>query len=104
MSRVKKNDQVIVLSGKDKGKKGTVLQVVPDINKVVVQGIGIVVRHVKQRKQGDIAGIKREESLISLSKVMPVCSSCNKPCRVRAKKVDDSGKKSRACHRCSAIL
>lgn len=104
MARIKKNDQVLILSGKDKGKRGTVLQVVPDEDKVMVQGIGIVVRHVKPRKQGDIAGIKKEESLIAASKVMPICSSCNKPCRVKAKNTDSGAKKARACHRCLAIL
>jgi len=103
MAHVKKNDQVVVLSGKDSGKRGTVIEVLPAKKKVMVQGIGMVVRHVKARKQGDIAGIRREEGYIAISKIMPICSSCNKPCRVTAKVIDND-KKVRACHRCQAIL
>lgn len=103
MARIKKNDQVVVLSGKDKGKRGTVIQVVPSENKVMVKGVAIVVKHVKQRKQGVVAGIKKEESLIAISKVMPICSSCSKPCRVQAK-IAENNEKVRACHRCQAIL
>jgi large subunit ribosomal protein L24 len=103
MAHVKKNDQVVVLTGKDQGKRGTVIQVLPTENKVMVQGVGIVVKHVKARKQGDVAGIKKEERFIALSNVMPICPACNKPCRVKAKFIDND-KKVRACHRCQAVL
>lgn len=103
MAHVKKDDQVVVLTGKDQGKRGMVIQVLASKNKVMVKGVCIAVKHVKARKQGDVAGIKKEERFIALSNVMPVCSSCNKPCRIKAKVVDGD-KKIRACHRCQAVL
>jgi len=99
MARVKKNDTVLVISGKDKGKKGAVVDIYPKKGKVLVQGVNIVIRHAKARKQGDVAGIKQEERPVSVSNVMPVCSSCKKPCRVGTKKLE-SGKSVRVCASC----
>ncbi|MCL4361136.1 50S ribosomal protein L24 [Candidatus Dependentiae bacterium] len=98
MMRVKKNDTVVVLTGKDKDKKGTVLDVSPKEGKVLVSGIAIAVHHQKARKQGQASQIKKQESYIQLCNVMPVCSSCNKPCRVNVKLTD--GDKVRICGRC----
>ncbi len=103
VARVKKNDTVSVLTGKDKGKVGTVLEIVLKKKKVRVKGVAVVTKHAKARKAGDIAGIRKEESLINLSNVMPVCTSCNKPCRIQAKKFDH-GKKVRVCGRCKEIF
>lgn len=103
IARIKKNDTVVVRSGRDKGEQGTVLQVLPKEGKVLVKGVGLITRHVKARKQGDVAGIKKEEGYLDLSKVMPVCPSCKKGCRV-ATKVMDNGNKSRACHHCKEII
>jgi large subunit ribosomal protein L24 len=89
MMRVKRNDTVLVLKGKDKGKRGTVIEVLPECGKVKVQAIGMVTKHVKAKKQGDVAGIRKEESYISLSNVMPIAPSSNKPCRVNTKVLDD---------------
>lgn len=69
---IKKNDMVYVLSGKDKGKKGRVLAVYPKKRKVLVEGIAIVTRHVKARKQGETAGIRKEESYIDWSRVKSI--------------------------------
>lgn len=99
MARVKKNDVVEVISGKDKGKQGAVIEILSKKGKIIVKDIGVVTRHVKARRQGEIAGIKKEERPILLSKVMPVCSTCKKPCRVNAKILED-GKKVRSCNRC----
>lgn len=98
MMRVKKNDTVLILSGKDKGKRGLVLEVLPQEDKVKVQGIAIVTRHVKARRQGEVGGIKKEESYIRLSKVMPIDPASNLPCRVGCKVTDD-GKKVRVSKR-----
>lgn len=98
MMRIKKNDIVFVISGKDKGKKGTVLAIDYKANKVQVQGIAIVTRHVKPRRQGEQGGIRQEEGFIALSKVMPICPSTQKPCRVNIKELAD-GKKTRVSHR-----
>jgi len=99
VARIKKNDKVCVVSGKDRGKEGVVLAVSPRDNKVMVKGVAVVTRHVKARKAGDVGGIKKEESFILMSKVMPVCSSCNKACRVNAKSLE-SGNVVRVCNRC----
>jgi large subunit ribosomal protein L24 len=101
MARVKKNDQVVVVTGKYSGKRGAVIGILPAEDKVMVHGVGLCVKHVK-RKQGVAGGIRREESYMALSNVMPWCSSCNKPCRVKAKLVD--GEKFRACHRCQTTF
>ena len=60
VARIKKNDTVVVLSGKDKDKNGTVIEVLPKKGKVLVKGIALKTRHVKARKQGDVPGIKKE--------------------------------------------
>lgn len=103
IARIKKNDMVQVLSGKDKGKQGVVLEVAPKIGKVVVKGVGMVTRHVKARRQGEIAGIKKQEKYIDLSLVMPICKSCKKPCRVNVKTLE-SGDRARTCNRCQEIF
>ena len=99
---IKKNDKVVVLSGKDKGKEGKVLNAMPAEKKVVVEGINVATCHVKPRKQGDEGGIIRREIPMYASKVMLVCPKCGKPTRV-ATKVED-GKKVRACKKCGATM
>ena len=103
MMRVKKNDTVIVLTGKDKSKVGTVIELSPKEGKVKVSGVAIVTKHLKAKRQGDVAGIKQYESFIDSSNVMPVCRSCKKPCRVKITTSED-GNKSRTCVRCTEIL
>ena len=93
---IKKNDTVIVLSGKDKGKKGKVQRTLPESGKVLVEGINMATCHVKPRKQGDQGGIIRRESPIYACKVMRVCPKCDKPTRA-AYKLTDDGKKVRVC-------
>lgn len=102
MMRIKKNDTVVVLSGKDKGKQGTVLDFKLDKNLVKIKGIAIVTKHVKARRQGETSSIKKEESYINLSKVMLVSSTDSKPCRVNFKTVD--GKKVRMCNRTKTVI
>lgn len=84
MMRIKKNDTVVVIGGKDKGKRGTVIDILPKKGKVKVKGIAVVTRHVKARRRGEASAIKREENFIDISKVMPVCPKANKPTRVNA--------------------
>jgi len=103
MARVKKNDTVLVIAGKDKGKKGTVADILPKKGKVLVQGVNVVIRHAKARKQGDVSGIRHEERPFSVSNVMPICPSCKKPCRVCAKSLE-GGKKVRVCAKCKEIM
>ncbi len=99
LSRIKKNDNVIVIAGKDKGKQGTVIKVSPKDDEVLVKGVAIVTRHAKAKKSGETSRIVKEETYIPLSKIMPICKSCNKACRVRTKLLEDN-KKVRVCHRC----
>jgi len=99
---VKKGDTVVVLSGKDKGKQGTVLGTVPSEDKVVVEGVNMVTCHVKPRKQGETGGIVQREAALYASKVQVVCPKCKKGTRV-AHKVEN-GKKIRVCKHCGATL
>lgn len=71
-SKIKKGDLVHVLTGKDRGKKGVVIAILPKKGKVIVKDVALVTCHVKARKQGEISGIKREERFIHISNVMPV--------------------------------
>ena len=103
MMRVKKNDKVMVVSGKDKGKTSSVIAILPKKGKILVKDVAVVTRHVKARKQGDTAGIRKEESYICLSKVMPICPSCKKPCRIGVIELKD-GKKARVCGQCKEVM
>ena len=97
---IKKNDTVIVLSGKDKGKTGKVQQTLPASGKVLVEGVNMATCHVRPRKQGEQGGIIRREAPIYVCKVMRVCPKCNKPTRAAYKLTD--GKKVRVCKLCGA--
>jgi large subunit ribosomal protein L24 len=103
MSRIRKDDTVIVLSGKDKDKKGKIIEFLPKKGKVMVKGLALIKKHVKARRQGETSGIKEVEGYIDISKVMPICTSCNKPTRVNAKFIE-AGKKARICNRCKEIF
>ena len=99
LARVKKNDTVMVLSGKDSGKVSTVISVYPKDDQVLVKDVGVVTRHIKQTQRGKKSGIVKEERPIPLSKVMPVCTACKKPCRTQVKTLDENNKV-RVCSRC----
>ena len=99
---IKKDDKVIVLSGKDKGKQGKVLGTVPAERKVVVEGINMVTCHTKPRRQGEEGGIVKREAPLYASKVQVVCPKCGKGTRVAHKIAD--GKKTRVCKHCGAEL
>ena len=100
---IKKNDTVIVLSGKDKGKQGKVLEAMPADRKVIVEGINMVSRHTKPRKQGEQGGILQKEAPIYACKVQKVCPKCNKPTRPAHKLLAD-GKKVCVCKKCGAEI
>ena len=100
---ISKNDMVIVLSGKDRGKKGKVLSTLPKENKVLVEGINIATRHTKPRRQGDTGGIIKREAAIAACKVMRVCPKCGKPTRTAHIMLDD-GTKSRMCKQCGETI
>ena len=96
---VKSNDEVIVISGKDKGVKGKVLAVSPKAGRVTVEGVAVVTKHQKSRAQGQPGGIIRKEAAIDASNVMLVCQKCGKPSRA-GHKVLENGSKVRVCKKC----
>lgn len=100
---VKTGDTVVVLSGKDKGKKGKVLAVSPKEGKVIVEKINMVSKHVKPRRMGEPGGIIKAEGAMYASKVQIVCPRCKQPTRVGHKLYED-GTKSRICVKCGEAL
>ena len=100
---VKTGDTVVILSGKDKGKQGEVLQVSPKENKVIVEGANIVTKHVKPRRQGEAGSIVKVEGALYASKVQLYCNKCGKGTRVQ-NKILDNGDKVRVCAKCGETL
>ena len=99
---IRKDDTVVVLSGKDKGKQGKILTADPKAEKVIVEGVNVATKHQKPRKQGEEGGIIKVETPIYVSKVQLVCPKCGKATRV-AHKITD-GKKTRVCKKCGAEI
>ncbi len=93
---VKTGDQVVVINGKYRGKRGKVLQVSPKEGKVIVEGVNIVTKHVKPRKMGEPGGLIKAESALYASKVQLICPKCGKPTRT-GRKIDAKGNKVRTC-------
>ena len=93
---IKTGDTVVVLSGKEKGKKGKVLAVSPKESKVIIEGVNMCTKHVKPRRQGQAGGIVKAEAAMYACKVQAVCPKCGKPTRVGHKNLDD-GSKVRVC-------
>jgi len=100
---IRRDDKVIVLSGKDKGKQGKVISANPKAGKIIVEGVSVAMRHQKPRKQGEEGGIIKMETPIYVCKVMRVCPKCDKPTRP-AHKLLDGGKKVRVCKKCGAEI
>lgn len=100
--RIKKGDNVQVLSGNDKGKTGEVLEVNPKADKIIVKDVNIRKKHVKARKQGEESGILSVECAIPTSKVNVVCAKCGKATKVGYSVEKD--KKVRICKKCGAKL
>lgn len=100
---VRKGDNVIVLSGKDKGKKGKVLSVMPKSGKVIVEGVAVATKHKKPRSQADVGGILHQETPIYACKVMHICDKSGQPTRI-ARKVLEDGSIARVCKKCNEIL
>ena len=99
---IKKDDTVVVLSGKDKGTKGTVIAVSPEEGKVIVSGVHVVSKHTKARRQGEASQILKTEGAIYASKVQLVCPKCKAGRRAKIQVVD--GKKIRVCAKCGAEI
>ncbi len=99
MFRVKKDDQVMVISGKDRGKKGKVRQVFPADSRVVVEGLSLVKKSTRRSEANPQGAIVSKEGRLPLDRVMPVCPKCNTGVRVGFKIAQD-GSKSRVCRKC----
>jgi large subunit ribosomal protein L24 len=100
---IKKGDTVVVLSGKDKGKKGKVLAVFPKTSKAIVEGVNVATKHSKPRRQGEEGGIIKQEIAINACKLMHVCSKCNEATRI-GRKVMDDGSIVRYCKKCNELF
>jgi large subunit ribosomal protein L24 len=101
---IKKNDQVYILAGKDRGKTGRVLIVHPKDGKVVVEGVQIIKRHTKPNPQRNIkGGIVEKESAIDLSNVALICKSCGKRSRLGSQVLSD-GRRVRSCKKCGNTM
>lgn len=100
--KVKKNDTVLVMTGKDAGKTAKVLVALPKDNKVVVDGINVQKKHKKARNAQEVSSIQNQSGPIDASNVMVVCPTCNKATRVAYKVEGD--KKARVCKKCGALL
>lgn len=103
MQRIKVGDLVQVIAGKEKGKRGTVKRILKDADRVVVDGLNMVVRHTKPTQQGGEGGRISKEASIHISNVMPIDSTTDKPTRVKAK-TDDAGNKVRVSAKKGAAL
>lgn len=100
---VRKGDTVVVLSGKYRGRKGKVIRVEPDQERVVVEGVNIAKKHMKPRGKMMQGGIVDQEAPLPRAKVMVVCPRCNKPTRAGRTRLED-GRLVRKCHRCDEVV
>lgn len=103
MLKIKKNDTVQVVKGRDRGKKGKVLQILSGAKRALVEGINLVKKHKRKAKQDQQGGIISIESSISLANLMLFCKHCNRPVRVGFKAVKDT-QKLRFCKSCKETL
>jgi large subunit ribosomal protein L24 len=101
--RIHKGDQVIVLSGKDKGKKAEVVRAIPARDKVILEGVNVAKRHAKPTRATQQGGVIDKFMPIHVSTVAIFCKSCDQPTRV-GMQVDESGEKVRICRKCGAEL
>jgi large subunit ribosomal protein L24 len=101
--KIRKNDTVLVIAGKDKGKKGKVRFAYPKEDRVIVEGINFNKKHSRARGQVRQAGIIELEAPISIANVMLVCNKCNKPTRIGYRVLED-GRKVRACRICKEVI
>jgi large subunit ribosomal protein L24 len=102
--RLRKNDQVEVLSGKDAGKRGKVLQVLPEKGRVLVQGVNFIKRHTRPNPQRNIkGGVAEREAPLHVSNLMVVCAECGKRTRIGSSQLED-GRRTRICRKCKGTL
>ncbi len=101
--KIKKNDTVLVISGKDKGKKGKVRFAFPKDNRLFIEGVNMIKKHAKAKGQARQAGIIELEGPVNVASVMLMCDKCNKPTRVGYRKLED-GRRVRVCRTCHEVM
>jgi large subunit ribosomal protein L24 len=103
-SPVRRNDNVVVIGGRDRGKRGRVLRVIPGRDRVIVEGINMIKRHTRPNPQRNIkGGIVEREGSIHASNVQVVCPECGRPTRVGRRALGD-GRKVRICRKCEGVI
>jgi large subunit ribosomal protein L24 len=101
---IRKNDNVLVTTGKDRGKRGRVVRVVPEKNRLVVEGVNVIKRHTKANPQRNVkGGVVEREAPLHASNVQLVCPECGKPTRI-GKKILGDGRKVRICRKCEGVV
>jgi len=101
--KIRKNDTVVIIAGKDRGKRGKVRRALPKEDKVIVEGLNMIKRHSRARRAARQAGIIELEAPIHISNVMLLCNKCGKPARVGFHFLED-GKKARICRSCNEVI
>jgi large subunit ribosomal protein L24 len=101
--QIKKNDNVMVISGKEKGKRGRVIAVYPATNRLLVEKLNMIKRHTRPNQQLRQGGIVEKESPIAVSNVQLICSKCDKPTAV-ARQAQGDGPRVRVCKTCSEAI
>ena len=101
--QIRKNDSVMVIAGKERGKTGKVLRIIPDKDALVIERVNLVKRHTRPRGPQQPGGIIEKEASVHASNVMIMCDKCNAPVRIGRKTLGD-GKKIRICRRCGEAL
>ena len=101
---IRKNDSVIVITGRDRGKRGRVLRVLPEKRRVIVEGVNFIKRHTRPNPQKNIkGGIVEREAPLAASNVQLLCPECSAPTRVGRKLLDD-GRRVRFCRKCKVVV
>ncbi len=100
---IKKNDTVMLISGDEKGKSGRVLSILPSKDRILIESLNMIKRHMKPSKKYSQGGIIEKEAPVHLSKVMLVCPKCSKPTRI-GNTILENGKKIRSCKKCGEVV
>ncbi len=103
MIRIRKNDTVMIIKGRDRGKTGRVMKILPQEMRAIIEGRNLIKKHSRKSQKNPQGGIIQMESPIQLSNLMPVCHKCNKPARVSSI-IEKDGKKLRVCNKCKEAL
>ncbi len=101
--KIKKGDTVVILSGKDKGRRGKVQKIFLKNQKILVEGVNLYKKHLKPQKEGQKGGIVEISRPLPFGKVMLICPLCNKAVRV-GYQIDKNGKKARICKKCKGLI